>query len=82
MDVGVLWFYGLICIGFVVNNLIFCEIKIKMIIFVVLGNFILYLYDMKLQYMVGVGIVVDYFILSVDYDFNEEECYKDFKDNI
>lgn len=32
--------------------------------------------------MVGVGIVVDYFILSVDYDFNEEECYKDFKDNI
>lgn len=48
MDVGVLWFYGLICIGFVVNNLIFCEIKIKMIIFVVLGNFILYLYDMKL----------------------------------
>lgn len=29
----------------------------------------------------GAGIVADYFTLSVDYDLNEEERYKDFKDN-
>ncbi|ENM3921101.1 conjugal transfer protein TraF [Vibrio cholerae] len=81
MDAGALWFYGPIRIGFAANNLISREIKTKTITSAVSGNPISYSYDMKPQYTVGAGIVADYFTLSVDYDFNEEERYKDFKDN-
>ncbi|ENM3853117.1 conjugal transfer protein TraF [Vibrio cholerae] len=79
MDAGALWFYGPIRIGFAANNLISREIKTKTITSAVSGNPISY--DMKPQYTVGAGIVADYFTLSVDYDLNEEERYKDFKDN-
>ncbi|BCK04998.1 MULTISPECIES: conjugal transfer protein TraF [Vibrio] len=81
MDAGALWFYGPIRIGFAANNLISREIKTKTITSAVSGNPISYSYDMKPQYTVGAGIVADYFTLSVDYDLNEEERYKDFKDN-
>jgi hypothetical protein len=81
MDAGALWFYGPIRIGFAANNLISREIKTKTITSAISGNPISYSYDMKPQYTVGAGIVADYFTLSVDYDLNEEERYKDFKDN-
>ncbi|ENM3751394.1 conjugal transfer protein TraF [Vibrio cholerae] len=81
MDAGALWFYGPIRIGFAANNLISREIKTKTITSAVSGNPISYSYDMKPQYTVGAGIVADYFTLSVDYDLNEEERCKDFKDN-
>ncbi|EGR4110151.1 TPA: conjugal transfer protein TraF [Vibrio cholerae] len=81
MDAGALWFYGPIRIGFAANNLISREIKTKTITSAVSGNPISYSYDMKPQYTVGAGIVADYFTLSVDYNLNEEERYKDFKDN-
>lgn len=81
MDAGALWFYGPIRIGFAANNLISREIKTKTITSAVSDNPISYSYDMKPQYTVGAGIVADYFTLSVDYDLNEEERYKDFKDN-
>ncbi|GIC33480.1 hypothetical protein VCSRO147_2917 [Vibrio cholerae] len=81
MDAGALWFYGPIRIGFAANNLISREIKTKTITSADSGNPISYSYDMKPQYTVGAGIVADYFTLSVDYDLNEEERYKDFKDN-
>ncbi|WP_217530777.1 conjugal transfer protein TraF [Vibrio cholerae] len=81
MDAGALWFYGPIRIGFAANNLISREIKTKTITSAVSGNPISYSYDMKPQYTVGAGIVADYFTISVDYDLNEEERYKDFKDN-
>ncbi|ENM3721912.1 conjugal transfer protein TraF [Vibrio cholerae] len=77
MDAGALWFYGPIRIGFAANNLISREIKTKTITSAPIS----YSYDMKPQYTVGAGIVADYFTLSVDYDLNEEERYKDFKDN-
>ncbi|ENL6072599.1 conjugal transfer protein TraF [Vibrio cholerae] len=77
MDAGALWFYGPIRIGFAANNLISREIKTKTITSAPIS----YSYDMKPQYTVGAGIVADYFTLSVDYDLNEEERYKYFKDN-
>ncbi|KQB08081.1 conjugal transfer protein TraF [Vibrio metoecus] len=81
MDAGALWFYGPVRIGFSATNLISREIKTKTINSAVSGNPISYTYDMKPQYTLGAGIVADYFTLSVDYDLNEEERYKDFKDN-
>ncbi|ENM5824593.1 conjugal transfer protein TraF [Vibrio metoecus] len=81
MDAGALWFYGPVRIGFSATNLISREIKTNTITSAVSGNPISYTYDMKPQYTLGAGIVADYFTLSVDYDLNEEERYKDFKDN-
>ncbi|MGL4829171.1 MAG: conjugal transfer protein TraF [Vibrio sp.] len=80
MDAGALWFFGPIRIGFAATNLISREIKTQTITSVSEGP-ISYSYDMKPLYTVGAGIVADYFTLSVDYDLNEEEGYKDFKDN-
>lgn len=80
MDAGALWFYGPFRIGFAATNLVSRDIETKTIASRN-GGTLKYEYQMKPQYTVGAGIVADYFTLSVDYDLNEEERYKDFDDN-
>ncbi|ELO1812166.1 conjugal transfer protein TraF [Vibrio fluvialis] len=82
IDAGALWFYGPFRIGFAATNLISRDIETKTVASKVSGNPNLqYFYQIRPQYTVGAGLVADYVTLSVDYDLNEDERYKNFADN-
>ncbi|WP_100267803.1 conjugal transfer protein TraF [Vibrio fluvialis] len=82
IDAGALWFYGPFRIGFAATNLISRDIETKTVASRVSGNPNLqYSYQIRPQYTVGAGLVADYVTLSVDYDLNEDERYKNFADN-
>lgn len=82
LDAGALWFYGPLRVGFAATDLVGRDIETETIPSAVSGNpSISYQYEMRPQYTVGAGIVADYFTLSVDYDLNEKERYKNFDDN-
>ncbi|EOB4969935.1 conjugal transfer protein TraF [Vibrio fluvialis] len=82
IDAGALWFYGPFRIGFAATNLISRDIETKTVASKVSGTPNLqYSYQIRPQYTVGAGLVADYVTLSVDYDLNEDERYKNFADN-
>ncbi|WP_375749876.1 conjugal transfer protein TraF [Vibrio sp. HN007] len=89
VDIGALWFYGPLRVGFTGTNLVGRDIETKQITTVLTSSSTSnthtittdFEYRMRPQYTVGLGYVDDYFALSVDYDLNEDERFTSFKDN-
>lgn len=83
LDAGALWFYGPVRIGFAAKNLVGRDIKTKKYQHTAGAKTwdIGYEYSLSPLYTVGVGVVADYFTISVDYDLNEEKRFSAFDDN-
>ncbi len=80
IDAGALWFFGQYRVGISAKNLVGRDVVTKS--FQYNGNPIQsYEYSMRPVYTVGVGVVADYFTMSVDYDLNEEKRFSSFDDN-
>lgn len=80
IDVGALWFYGPLRLGFSGTNLVSRDIESQMIT-TSGGSTQTYTYQLRPQYTIGAGFVSDYFSLSADYDVNEDKKFDQFADN-
>jgi hypothetical protein len=79
IDIGAMWFYGPLRIGFAGTNLVSRDVETQ-IISTSSGDKS-FTYQLRPQYTIGAGFVADYFSLSADYDLNEDKRFDQFEDN-